>query len=255
MKINNIIALVTGGASGLGEAVVRDILKGGGAAAILDTDADRGEALSKELGNRAVFVKTDVTNEENVKSSIDTAIKTFGSINAAVSCAGIASATKTVSSKGPFPLDHFELIIKINLTGTFNIIRLAAAAMTGNTPGEGGERGVIVNTASIAAFDGQMGQAAYSASKAGIVGMTLPIARDLASYGIRINTVAPGIFETPMSQLMPETVRSSLENQVPFPKRFGLPGEFSSLVIHIIENQMINGETIRIDGAIRMAAK
>jgi len=255
VKINNSIALVTGGASGLGEAVVREIIKAGGAAAILDTAEERGTTLAAELGDRALFVKTDVTNEDNVKQSIDAAVKKFGSINTAVSCAGLASATKTVSKKGPFPLDHFELIIKINLTGTFNVIRLAAAAMTGNTPGEGEERGVIINTASIAAFDGQMGQAAYSASKAGIVGMTLPIARDLASYGIRINTVAPGIFETPMSQLMPEAVRTSLENQVPFPKRFGMPEEFASLVLHLIENQMINGETIRIDGAIRMAAK
>jgi NAD(P)-dependent dehydrogenase (short-subunit alcohol dehydrogenase family) len=255
VKINNVIALVTGGASGLGEAVVRDIVKAGGAAVILDTAVERGEALAGELGDRALFRKTDVTNEDNVKQAIGDAVKKFGSINAAVNCAGLSSAVKTVSSKGPFPLDHFELIIKINLTGTFNIIRLAAASMAENKPLEGGERGVIINTASIAAFDGQVGQAAYSASKAGVVGMTLPIARDLASYGIRINTIAPGIFETPMAQQLPEGVRTSLENQVPFPKRFGKPGEFSSLVLQIIENQMINGETIRIDGGIRMSAK
>jgi NAD(P)-dependent dehydrogenase (short-subunit alcohol dehydrogenase family) len=255
MKIQDVNALVTGGASGLGESVAREIVRAGGCVAILDMAEERSAALAKELGEGAIFVKTNVACEEDVVRAIGQAVKKFGSVNAAVNCAGIASATKTVSGRGPFPLDHFEMTIKINLTGTFNVIRLAAAEMIGNAPGEDGERGVIVNTASIAAFEGQMGQAAYSASKAGIVGMTLPVARDLAPYGIRVNTVAPGIFDTPMARLMPEAVRASLEAQVPFPKRFGTPEEFASLVLHIIENRMINGETIRIDGAIRMAAK
>ncbi len=255
MKINNVIALVTGGASGLGEAVVKDIVRSGGSAAILDMAEERGRALAGEMGGSAIFVKTNVAGEEDVLRAIEAAVSKFGSINTVVNCAGIASATKTVSTKGPFPLDLFELTLKINLTGTFNVIRLAASEMVNNSPVEGGERGVIINTASIAAYDGQVGQAAYSASKAGIVGMTLPIARELAPFGIRVNTIAPGIFDTPMARLMPEPVRKSLENQVPFPKRFGLPEEFAALVAHIIENQMINGETIRIDGAIRMAAK
>lgn len=255
MKCETVHALVTGGASGLGEAAVRSIVKGGGRAAILDMADDKGSALAKELGNAAIFHKTDVASENDVSAAIQAAVSAFGSVNAVVNCAGIATAAKTVSGKGPFPLDLFELTLRVNLIGTFNVIRLAAAQMAKNAPTPDGERGVIINTASVAAFDGQVGQAAYSASKAGIVGMTLPIARDLAAYGIRNNTIAPGIFETPMATLMPDSLKQSLISQVPFPSRFGRPEEFAGLVIHIIENAFINGETIRIDGAVRMAPK
>ncbi len=255
MKINEVIAIVTGGASGLGESVVRKIAEKGGKAVILDLNEEQGVALSNELGENVIFCKADVSSEEDVNSAIDAAVEKFGSINVAVSAAGILTAGKTVGKKGPYPLENFDKTIKINLLGTFNVIRLAAAKMAENSADEHGQRGVIVNTASVAAFDGQMGQAAYAASKGGIVGMTLPIARDLSSLGIRNVTIAPGIFETPMMSAAPEKVRESLIEQIPFPKRFGIPEEFASMVAHIIENTMLNGETIRLDGAVRMGLK
>jgi len=255
MELKNVKAIVTGGASGLGEAVVREILKNGGQAGILDIATDKGAKLEKELGSNVFFHKTDITNEEEVSGAIENAIEKFGEINTVVNCAGIVTAGKTLGRKGPLKLDVFELTIRINLIGLFNVIRLASEKMAENNPDADGERGVIVNTASIAAFDGQMGQVAYAASKAGIVGMTLPIARDLSSYGIRNNTIAPGIFETPMMSSMPDNVRDSLIDQIPFPGRFGKPVEFANLVLSIVTNRMINGETIRIDGAIRMSPK
>lgn len=255
MNINEVIAIVTGGASGLGESVVRKIAKNGGKAVILDLNEEQGVALSNELGDNVIFCRTDVSSESDVQNAVDAAVEKFGSINVAVSAAGILTAGKTVGKNGPFPLENFDKTIKINLTGTFNVIRLAAAKMAENNPDENGQRGVIISTASVAAFDGQMGQAAYSASKGGIVGMTLPIARDLSSLGIRNVTIAPGIFETPMMSAAPEKVRQSLIDQIPFPKRFGIPDEFASMVAHIIENTMLNGETIRLDGAVRMGLK
>jgi NAD(P)-dependent dehydrogenase (short-subunit alcohol dehydrogenase family) len=255
MRVQDVIALVTGGASGLGEATVRDLLAGGGRAVILDRPNSKGEALAKELGERTAFAPCDVTSEAEVKAAVETAVKRFGSVNVLVNCAGIGTANRTVTKDGPFPLELFELTIKVNLIGTFNAIRLAAFQMSKNERNQEGERGVIVNTASVAAFDGQIGQAAYSASKGGVVGMTLPIARDLASLGIRVLTIAPGTFDTPMLAMAPEPIRQALAAQIPFPSRLGRPSEFAALVRHIVENSMLNGETIRLDGAIRMAPK
>ena len=255
MKITDVSAIVTGGASGLGESVVRAIIAGGGKAAIFDLADDKGRALEKELGAAALYCRADVASEADLSAGIDSAIGKFGMINAAVNAAGIAFAGRTIGKKGPMDLSQFERTVKINLTGTFNVIRLAAMKMSGNAPGPDGERGVIVNTASVAAFDGQIGQAAYSASKAGIVGMTLPVARELAAYGIRNVTIAPGIFDTPMMATFTDEVRASLGQSVPFPQRLGRPDEFASLVLQVIENTMINGETIRLDGALRMAPK
>ncbi len=255
MELKNIRAVVTGGASGLGMAVVRRIISSGGMAGILDLVEEQGRKLESELGKNTYFYKTDVCSEIEVKNAIDAGIQKFGFINVVVNCAGIATASKTVGKDGPFKLELFEKTIRINLIGTFNVIRLAAEKMAGNNPDDDGERGVIINTASVAAFDGQMGQAAYSASKAGVAGMTLPVARDLSAYGIRNNTIAPGIFSTPMVEAMPEKLKESLISQVPFPKRFGRPDEFAELVMAIITNRMINGETIRLDGAVRMGIK
>jgi 3-hydroxyacyl-CoA dehydrogenase / 3-hydroxy-2-methylbutyryl-CoA dehydrogenase len=255
MKLSDVSAIVTGGASGLGEAVVRAIISGGGNAAIFDLADDRGNKLEKELGEAAVYCRADVSTETDVAAGIDRAIGKFGKINAVVNAAGVAFAGRTIGKKGPMDLGQFERTIKINLTGTFNVIRLAAMKMSENAPGPDGERGVIVNTASVAAFDGQIGQAAYSASKAGIVGMTLPVARELAAYGIRIVTIAPGIFDTPMMAGFSDEVRASLGQSIPFPQRMGRPDEFASLVLQVFENTMLNGETIRLDGAIRMAPK
>ncbi len=255
MKIAEVSAIVTGGASGLGEAVVRGIIAKGGKAAILDIADEKGREIEKELGDSVVYCKTDVTSETDVAVALDTAAKKFGAIHVAVNSAGISSPSKTVGKKGPMDLALFERIIRINLIGTFNVIRLAAAKMAENTPNSEGERGVIINTSSIAAFDGQIGQTAYAASKAGVAGMTLPVARDLSSLGIRNVTVAPGIFDTPMMASMPEEVKRSLGENVPFPPRLGRPDEFSAMVLHIIENTMLNGETIRLDGALRMAPK
>ncbi|GGI84257.1 3-hydroxyacyl-CoA dehydrogenase [Deinococcus wulumuqiensis] len=251
MNIHGKAILVTGGASGLGAATARMIAGRGGHPVILDRQ-DAGD-MAGELGGLA-FV-ADVSSEADVQAGIDAARAKFGAIHGAVNCAGIGNAAVTAGKKGPFPLELFERVIRVNLIGTFNVIRLAAQAMLDNDPGESGERGVIVNTASVAAFDGQIGQAAYSASKGGVVGMTLPIARDLARSGIRVVTVAPGLFLTPMLQGLPQEAQDSLGGQVPFPSRLGDPAEYAALVGHIFDNQMLNGETIRLDGAIRMAPR
>lgn len=255
MDFKNMTALVTGGASGLGEASARRLASLGANVIILDRDADRGAMVAKEIGNNARFAKTDVTSEADIQGAIDLAKSDFGAVNILVNCAGVGMAMRTTSKNGPHPLEIFETVIKINLIGTFNCIRLAATAMESNTPNENGERGVIVNTASVAAYDGQIGQAAYSASKGGIVGMTLPIARDLARSGIRVVTIAPGLFNTPLLAALPEEARLSLGQQVPFPSRLGEPSEYALLVSSIIENPMLNGEVIRLDGAIRMSPK
>lgn len=255
MKISDVAAIVTGGASGLGEAVVRGIAAGGGKVAILDLADEKGKAVARELGKGAVYCRADVAEEKDVSAAIEETVRSFGGINVVVNAAGIAPAARTIGKKGPMGLDLFERAIRVNLTGTFNVIRLGAIKMAENTPNEDGERGVIVNTASVAAFDGQIGQAAYAASKAGVAGMTLPIARDLSTYGIRNVTIAPGIFDTPMMASFSHEVRASLGASVPFPARLGRPEEFAALAIHVIENSMLNGETIRLDGALRMAPK
>ena len=247
--------LVTGGASGLGEATVRTLHAGGANVVIADLQTEKGETLAKELGARTRFVKCDVTSEADGKAAVDLAVKTFGGLQGLVSCAGIAVGEKTIGKEGPHALGTFAKVVTVNLIGTFNMIRLAADAMSSQAATPEGERGVIVNTASVAAFDGQIGQAAYSASKAGVVGMTLPIARDLARNGIRVMTIAPGIFETPMLLGMAPELQQSLAAQVPFPSRFGRPDEYAQLVKSILENGMLNGETIRLDGAIRMQPK
>ncbi|KMJ58367.1 3-hydroxy-2-methylbutyryl-CoA dehydrogenase [Bacillus sp. LL01] len=255
MDIQNCVALVTGGASGLGEATVRNIVAKGGQVLIIDLSEERGAVLKEELGDSVLFVKTDVTKEEDVRHALETGIQTFGYINTVVNCAGIGVAKKVLNRKGPHSLDDFSKVISINLIGSFNVIRLAAERMKENEPNEGGERGVMVNTASVAAFDGQIGQAAYSASKGGIVGMTLPLAREFASFGVRVMTIAPGLFHTPMFDSLPAEARDSLGKMVPFPSRLGYPEEYAQLVQSIIENPMLNGDTIRLDGAIRMQPK
>jgi len=254
MELKNSTFIVTGGASGLGAATARAIAQAGGNVVIADVNADAGNALAKELG-RARFIKTDVTAEADGKAAVALALKEFSGLQGLVNCAGIAIGEKTVGKEGPHALASFSRVVGINLIGTFNMIRLAADAMSKGAPNAGGERGVIVNTASVAAFDGQIGQAAYSASKGGIVGMTLPIARDLSRSGIRVMTIAPGIFETPMLLGMPKDVQDALGKLVPFPSRLGRPDEYAALAMHIIENAMLNGETIRLDGAIRLTPK
>jgi NAD(P)-dependent dehydrogenase (short-subunit alcohol dehydrogenase family) len=255
VELKNSVALVTGGASGLGEACVRLFVKRGAKAIILDRDSDKGAALAAELGDAARFVSADVTSEADVNAAVDVADQAFAGLNIVVNCAGVAWAGRTVGKEGPHPLDLFETVIKINLIGTFNVIRLTAARMINNDPNPAGERGVIINTASVAAFDGQIGQVAYSASKGAIVGMTLPIARDLSRSGIRVMTIAPGLFDTPLLAMLPEEAKLSLGQQVPFPPRLGQPAEYAQLAAAIVENPMLNGETIRLDGAIRMAPK
>lgn len=255
MNIKNSVVVVTGGASGLGEACVRNLLSGGAKIAIFDFAAERGEQIAAELGNDVIFAQTDVADDAGVQAAIDKTMKAFGAINVAVNCAGIGVPMKVLSKKGPMPLAAFNRTIQINLVGTFNVIRLAVEQMVKNAPDTEGEKGVIINTSSVAAFDGQIGQADYSASKGGIVAMTLPIARECADYGIRVMTIAPGLFDTPLLQGLPEAAREALGKMVPFPRRLGQPAEFASLVRHIIENRMLNGEVIRLDGAIRMAAK
>jgi len=247
--------LVTGGASGLGGATVDMIAAAGGRAVIIDLKDDAGRAKAAQHGASARFVRADVTSEEQVQEAIDVATKDSGQIDGLVNAAGIPAAERVLPREGVQPLDHFARVIQVNLVGTFNVIRLAAAAMAKNPPSEGGERGVIVNTASVAAFDGQIGQAAYSASKGGIVALTLPIAREFARIGVRVMTIAPGTFDTPLLGALPEAARASLAQQVPFPSRLGRPEEYASLVRHIFENEMLNGEVIRLDGAIRMAPK
>jgi NAD(P)-dependent dehydrogenase (short-subunit alcohol dehydrogenase family) len=253
MLIKNSVFLVTGGASGLGEATARMAAENGGKVVIADLQADLGEKLAREIGGR--FAKCDVTSEADGKAAVALALKEFGGVHVLVNCAGIAIAERTLGKDAPHDLARFARVININLIGTFNMIRLAADAMAKAGPNAAGERGVIINTASVAAFDGQIGQAAYSASKGGIVGMTLPIARDLSRNGIRVCTIAPGLFETPMMQGLPKEAQESLGKQVPFPSRLGRPAEYAQLARAIIENEMLNGETIRLDGAIRMAPK
>jgi len=255
MDIANKVVLVTGGASGLGGACVRLLTSAGAKAVIADLNEETGSALAKEVGDAALFVKTNVTDEESLQAAVQAAVDHFGGLNILINCAGIGIAERVLGKNGPHALAAFTRVIQINLIGTFNAIRLASAVMAQNVPNAGGERGVIINTASVAAFDGQIGQAAYSASKGGIVGMTLPIARDLARNGIRVMTIAPGIFDTPLLGALPEAARISLGQQVPFPPRLGQPSEYAALAKHIIENEMLNGETIRLDGAIRMAPK
>lgn len=255
MDLKDKAVLVSGGASGLGGACVRLMREAGANVIIADLNEVTGQALAEELGQSARFVKTNVTDEDSVKGVVQAAVDNFGGLHVAINCAGIATAERVLGKDGPLPLANFSKVIQVNLIGTFNVIRLASAAMSNNQPTEGGERGVIINTASVAAFDGQIGQAAYSASKGGVVGMTLPIARELARYGIRVMTIAPGIFDTPMLAGLPEPARVSLGQQVPFPPRLGKPSEYAALARHIIENEMLNGEVIRLDGAIRMAPK
>jgi len=252
MKIQGCVALVTGGASGLGEATVRRLVGAGAHAVILDRPGSAGDDVARALGERAAFAPADVTSPDEVAAAVALAVERFGTVHVAVNCAGVGAAMRTVTKQGPMPLEIFAKVIAVNLTGTFNVLRLAAAQMARNTPNEEGERGVIVNTASAAAFDGQIGQAAYSASKGGVVAMTLPIARDLASLGIRVMTIAPGTFDTPMLAMLPDDQRQALAAQIPFPPRLGRPGEFAALACHIVENAMLNGETIRLDGALRM---
>ena len=255
MRLQNQTVLVTGGASGLGGATAEMIVAAGGRVIIADVNEAAGRTAAARLGASARFVRTDVTSEGDVQQAIAAAIKEFGAFTGLVNAAGIGPASRVVGRDGPMPLDQFARVIQINLIGTFNVMRLAAAAMMNNQAAPSGERGVIVNTASVAAYEGQIGQAAYAASKGGIVSMTLPVARELARFGIRVMTIAPGIFDTPMLSAMPESIRESLGQQVPFPSRLGRPAEYAALVCHIFENEMLNGEVIRLDGAIRMAPK
>lgn len=255
MDIKNCTAIVTGGASGLGEACVRMFVENGGNAGIMDLNEDAGKKLADELGGQAVFCPTNVADEKSVRNSIDTVIERFGGIHFAINCAGIGFPMKVLSKRGTMPIDFFNQVIQVNLIGTMNIIRIAAEKMVANEPNADGEKGVVINTASVAAFEGQIGQAAYSASKAGVAGMTLPLAREFADYGIRVVTIAPGLFHTPMLAGLPDKAKESLISQVPFPKRLGHPAEFASLAQHIILNPVINGETIRIDGSIRMGVR
>ena len=254
MEIANNVFIVTGGASGLGGATSRMFVAAGGKVVIADVQADKGAELAAELGAAARFVRCDVTSEADGQAVV-AAARQLGTLRGLVNCAGIATGEKTVGKDGPHRLDAFARVIGINLIGSFNMIRLAAAAMSESAPTADGERGVLINTASVAAFDGQIGQAAYAASKGGIVGMTLPIARDLSRNGIRCVTIAPGIFETPMLLGMPQEVQDALGRMVPFPSRLGKPAEYARLAQHIVENTMLNGETIRLDGAIRMQPK
>jgi NAD(P)-dependent dehydrogenase (short-subunit alcohol dehydrogenase family) len=247
--------LVSGGASGLGRAVVDMLVRRGARVVIVDVNAESGKAAAQELGANVRFAPADVASEEQVSAAVRLAASDFGGLHGVVNAAGIGTAGKVLGRSGPHPLDVFEKTIRVNLVGTFNVIRLAAAVMSRNTPESSGERGVIINTASIAAFDGQVGQPAYAASKGGIVSMTLPIAREFAPLGIRVVTIAPGIFDTPLLAALPEAARLSLGQQVPFPPRLGQPGEFAALAAHIIENEMLNGEVIRLDGALRMAPR
>ena len=255
MLVKDKVFVVTGGGSGLGAATARALVEAGASVALADLNREAGEKLAAELGAKARFIETDVVNEASAVNAIQTAISVFGGLQGLVNCAGVAPAEKVVGKEGPHRLESFAKTININLVGTFNMIRLAAEAMQKGEPDAGGERGVIVNTASVAAFDGQLGQAAYAASKGGIVALTLPVARELARSGIRVVTIAPGIMETPMLLGMPAEVQESLGKMVPFPSRMGKPAEFAGLVRHIVENAYLNGEVIRLDGAIRMGAK
>jgi NAD(P)-dependent dehydrogenase (short-subunit alcohol dehydrogenase family) len=252
MDVSKVHALITGGASGLGEATARMVVANGGCVSLLDRPNSPGEKVAADIGKSAVFTPGDVTDSELVSAALDQAIAANGPIHVVINCAGIGVAARTIGKEAPADLDAFSRVIQINLIGTFNVTRLAAFRMQNNEPNEEGERGVVINTASVAAFDGQIGQAAYSASKGGVVGMTLPIARDLARTGIRVVTIAPGVFWTPMLAGLPDAAREALEKDVPFPPRLGRPEEYAQLARAIIENPMLNGETIRLDGALRM---
>lgn len=255
MQLSNAKAVVTGGASGLGLATAQCIIDAGGHVVLLDINDEQGKACAADLGDRAMYVNTDVSDEASVQAAIKTASEFMGGITLAVNCAGIATAGRTLGREGPWPTENFSRVIQVNLVGSYNVTKEAAAVMQQNEANENGERGVVISTASIAAFEGQIGQAAYSASKGGIVGMMLPLAREFAQFGIRVNTIAPGIFMTPMVSGMPEEVQESLGKQVPFPPRLGRPEEYADTVAYIYGNAMINGETIRVDGAIRMQPK
>jgi NAD(P)-dependent dehydrogenase (short-subunit alcohol dehydrogenase family) len=255
MQLQGNTFLVTGGSSGLGAACVRMLAAAGAHVVIADVNLAAGDALASELGPSVCFTATDVTDESSVQHAVNLAVQTFGDLHGAVTCAGIALAEKVHGKAGPNPLAGFVKTIQINLIGTYNVVRLATAAMMQNAPNPAGERGVVINTASVAAYDGQIGQAAYAASKGGIVSMTLPLARELARHGIRVMAIAPGIFDTPLLAGLPDAARQSLAQQVPFPPRLGRPDEYAALVRHILENEMLNGEVIRLDGALRMAAK
>jgi len=255
LEIKNAVAVISGGASGLGEATCRLLLEKGAKIAILDLNAARGESIASELGDSVIFCKTDVTNTDDVKKAIEKTVGIFGTVHIAISCAGVIYASKILTKDGPIKMDIFAKVVQVNLLGTVNVIRSAAEQMVKNPPNSNGEKGVVISTASGAAFEGQIGQAAYSASKAALVGMTLPIAREFAEYGIRIMTIAPGLFETPLVQALPLKVRDALIAKLPFPRRMGKPHEFSMMCLQIIKNPMLNGRTIRLDGAATMESK
>lgn len=254
MDVKGSVAVVTGGASGLGEATVGSLLACGSKVAIFDFDAGRGEKVASELGKDVIFCHTDVVNAESVQDALAKTIESFGTVHVAVNCAGVPTPMKVIGKEGPMSIEKFNQVIQVNLVGTMNVVRLVAEQMLKNEGNEDGEMGVVINTASVAAFEGQIGQAAYASSKAGVVGLTLPIAREFADYGIRVVTIAPGLFETPMMEGLPEKAKTALGQMMPFPKRLGKPSEFAMLVRQIIENPMLNGETIRLDAALRMAA-
>jgi NAD(P)-dependent dehydrogenase (short-subunit alcohol dehydrogenase family) len=255
MRFEKINAVVSGGASGLGFATCERVIKAGGKVAMLDMNEPQGQEAAKKLGAHALFIKTDVSVEKDVNAAVARAKDAFGGLQLAVNCAGILGAGRVLGKEGPMASDFFAKVVGVNLVGSFNLIKAAANVMQANAPNEDGERGVIVNTASVAAYEGQIGQAAYSASKGGVVGMTLPAARDLAQYGIRVCTIAPGLFDTPLLAGLPEEHRQTLAATIPFPPRLGRPDEYAALAVQIVENQMLNGETIRLDGALRMAPK
>lgn len=251
----NVKAVISGGVSGLGRAVADKVIAAGGHAAMLDINAEAGAAAEKELGQRSLFIQTDVSSEQAVNTAVERAVKAFGGVNLAVSCAGILGAGRVLGRNGPMSTEFFSKVIQVNLVGTFNLCKAAAQAMEANQPDEDGQRGVLINTASVAAFEGQIGQAAYSASKGGVASMALPMAREFSRIGVRVMTIAPGIFWTPMMEGMPPEVQESLGKQVPFPSRLGRPEEYAALVVDIFQNTMLNGTTIRLDGAIRMQPK
>lgn len=255
MELQDKTFIVTGGGSGLGEGTARVFAAAGANVVVADVNAEQGEAVARDLGSRGRFQRCNVADEGDVQALAVCAVEVFGALHGAVNCAGIAGAMKVCSKAGPHPLDLFKAVIDVNLVGTFNVMRIAAAAMLNQEPDANGERGVFINTASVAAFEGQIGQAAYSASKGGVVAMTLPIARELARYGIRVLTIAPGLFDTPMLRQLPEEARQALGASIPFPRRLGTPEEFGALARHMVENIMLNGETVRLDGALRMQPK
>jgi NAD(P)-dependent dehydrogenase (short-subunit alcohol dehydrogenase family) len=255
MQLEQVKAVITGGASGLGHAVAQRLVAAGARVALFDVNEDKGQAAAATLGAAATFQRTDVTSEDGVAANVSTAAETMGGINVVVNCAGILGAGRVLGKEGPMPLSTFATTVMVNLVGSFNVAKAAAQLMQSNAPGDDGERGVIINTASVAAYEGQIGQAAYSASKGGVVGMTLPMARELSRFGIRVNTIAPGIFWTPMVDGMPPQVQESLSASIPFPSRLGRPEEFADTVAFIIASRYINGETIRLDGAVRLAPK